>query len=636
MFRWAPSLAFPEWAERKMMLPGGAPFRWRPYQRRIARDMFEPGVAILALRLFSGFGKTFTLGAGFAYAMSEHGARCGVRFPSGDDGREWLAEECKPVIGYEETDDDGTERYHVQGLRATRDVAGFLRLSNNARLQVYGTSPGKTRRAQLDIAMVEEIDAMEDIRGEGDPVAGFFGRTRERRMQRRWAASYPSIAGRSRIDGLVEVSQSLWWLFECLNCGKPWKPLRKHVVFDTDSAGDVSEAWLECPGCKERFNDPERRAMSSDADWYAEENGGFAPDLDENRRAYRAYSAGCMISLGQHDTNFPDYIFEVAVKTNALKRASNPGQAERVIVNQLDAESFRDDAESKPDTGSALALREPWRPSEEIPEGVLYICAGADPNQEFIALEVVGFGLNGETWGLGYLEIHGNVLLDSTWAEFDRQLARTYAHPLAGRIPIHMTCVDSRYQSNRVKPWCKARSRRGVVPIVGSNQLGAPFIGKKTKDPETNVEYRAIGAHEAKDIVYQQLGLSRADDAEGYPPGYMHFPRVDYYGEKYFSELTAEDARMKRSPLDGQFYRHFELGPGKKRNEPLDCRVYAMAAARILNPDIAKLVKHHEKTRNEAAGIVRPRIAETPETKALKAGRRRRRRGGRGGPFVGV
>lgn len=625
------------------MLPDGSPFRWRAPQRSIARDMFEPGVAQLFLRLFSGFGKTFTLGAGFAYGLVEHAARCGVRFPNEGDGEEWLAEELKPVIG-REFEEKGRKVFEVEGIRAVRDVAKMFRLTNGGRLSVFGTSPGKTRRAQLNIAMCDEIDAMPDIPGEGDPVFGFFGRTREQRMQRRWAASYPSIIGASRIDSMVQMSQSLFWLFNCLGCGELWKPHRRHLVYET-VRGEVSGAWIACPRCSERFDDSERREMSERGAWFIEgspeaDEDEWLPDDPETRRSYRAYTAGCMISLGQHDVNYPDYLHEVAAKTESLKTAKNPTAAARVIVNQLDSESFRADVESKPEPKTLWGLRESdWKPGGEIPEGVLAITAGVDPNKEFIALEIVGHGLNDETWGLGYEEIRGNIFRSDTWAALESVLQKRFEHPQAGALPISMTCIDSRYQSTKVvKPWCAARRRMGIVPIVGSNQLGSPFIGQRTTDPNTKVKFVNIGTHEAKDIIYQRLELRPESESEGFPQGFMHFPRIDRYGVKYFEELTAEDSAMKRSPLDGQFYRFFELPAGKKRNEPLDVRVYAMAARQLLNPNLPALAKsYHAKKTNQSEPRKlgpRPRKAKAPASPEERA--RRRRRIARRGPFRGV
>jgi len=56
-------------------------------------------------------------------------------------------------------------------------------------------------------------------------------------------------------------------------------------------------------------------------------------------------------------------------------------------------------------------------------------------------------------------------------------------------------------------------------------------------------------------------------------PGYCHFPAA--YGEGYFAGLTAERVRLKYRM--GHPVREWFL-PSGRRNEPLDIRVYALAA----------------------------------------------------------
>ena len=63
------------------------------------------------------------------------------------------------------------------------------------------------------------------------------------------------------------------------------------------------------------------------------------------------------------------------------------------------------------------------------------------------------------------------------------------------------------------------------------------------------------------------------DEGGSYPPGACHFPQ---YGEEYFKQLTAE--RLVTRIVKGFPRGSWEKEPGH-RNEALDCRVYARAAA---------------------------------------------------------
>lgn len=74
-------------------------------------------------------------------------------------------------------------------------------------------------------------------------------------------------------------------------------------------------------------------------------------------------------------------------------------------------------------------------------------------------------------------------------------------------------------------------------------------------------------------MIYSRLRLAPPTEESGepFPAGYCHFPR---YEEEYFRQLTAE------SLVKG----HWVVGPNQ-RNEALDCRVYARAAASIYGMD---------------------------------------------------
>jgi phage terminase large subunit GpA-like protein len=82
-----------------------------------------------------------------------------------------------------------------------------------------------------------------------------------------------------------------------------------------------------------------------------------------------------------------------------------------------------------------------------------------------------------------------------------------------------------------------------------------------------------LGTPVAKSELYSRLRLAppSVETGEPFPAGYCHFPR---YEEDYFRQLTSE------SFIKG----HWVLGPNR-RNEALDIRIYARAAASIYGMD---------------------------------------------------
>ena len=87
-----------------------------------------------------------------------------------------------------------------------------------------------------------------------------------------------------------------------------------------------------------------------------------------------------------------------------------------------------------------------------------------------------------------------------------------------------------------------------------------------------------IGVKAAKMELYSWLRQNKSTDGKSDPHGYCHFPE---YGPDYFQQLTAEELKTKKTK--GFAVTFFEKI--RNRNEALDCRVYARAAASICGID---------------------------------------------------
>jgi phage terminase large subunit GpA-like protein len=82
-------------------------------------------------------------------------------------------------------------------------------------------------------------------------------------------------------------------------------------------------------------------------------------------------------------------------------------------------------------------------------------------------------------------------------------------------------------------------------------------------------------------IKSEVYGFLRLEIGEGgAPDGYCHFPQYDRH---YFRMLTAEQLRKKKDAKNFDVYEWVKVFD---RNEALDCRVYARAAAAVMNMDL--------------------------------------------------
>ena len=97
----------------------------------------------------------------------------------------------------------------------------------------------------------------------------------------------------------------------------------------------------------------------------------------------------------------------------------------------------------------------------------------------------------------------------------------------------------------------------------------------------------SVGTSTAKDLIYGRLGI---DDATR--PGYIHFPLDSEAGcdAEYFQHLTAEKL-VTRQTKGGEISRWENP---HKRNEALDCAVYALAAKEFTRAPLRELARKLE------------------------------------------
>jgi phage terminase large subunit GpA-like protein len=119
---------------------------------------------------------------------------------------------------------------------------------------------------------------------------------------------------------------------------------------------------------------------------------------------------------------------------------------------------------------------------------------------------------------------------------------------------------------------------RGIETSTNRNILvGAPvpvdvsFGGRKIS---RGARFWPVNTGFAKDEFYGCLRLDRpnAETQDPFPPGYCHYPQMN---AEWFRELTNEALEMH---VDRKGYRSYSWVKHGK-NEALDCRIYARAAA---------------------------------------------------------
>jgi phage terminase large subunit GpA-like protein len=219
-------------------------------------------------------------------------------------------------------------------------------------------------------------------------------------------------------------------------------------------------------------------------------------------------------------------------------------------------------------------------PEEPVPEGVLLITAGVDIQADRLEVELVGWGLNYESWSLNFLRIEGDPTLEGgPWATLDHVLSRKFKHPSGLVLGVYSTAVDSGFLSQNVYKYCHTRRAARIWPVKGIAGEGRPIWDRPTITNKYKVPLYPVGVDTAKTVVMSHLRIQKPEEDEyagGPVPGFAHFPTRQPYDEEYFKQLTSEVVVVRQSP-NGYHKRVWMRRPGR-RAEALDCRVYALAA----------------------------------------------------------
>ena len=261
------------------------------------------------------------------------------------------------------------------------------------------------------------------------------------------------------------------------------------------------------------------------------------------------------------------------------------------------------------DEDTLLARREDY--AAELPDGVLVLTCGVDVQDNRLEYEVVGHGHYGETWGIRRGMLMGSPDTAEPWGQLDDIIQHVYKFRSGRGLRISITLVDSGgHYTQEVYEACRARQPYRVFASKGRGGEGIPYTTPPSRVPireNKNVTcwLYNIGVDAGKAMIMSNLKVGE--------PGakYCHFPLQEAAGyDSYFFNGLLSEKLVLASTKRGKRWQ-WEILPGHKRNEPLDCRNYALAGLRIINPDMDAIERRLK-------GI------EQPQPQATQAPQRRR------------
>lgn len=394
--------------------------------------------------------------------------------------------------------------------------------------------------------------------------------------------STPTIKGLSQIEkGFLGGTQE-YYCSKCPECGTYNNIMFKDIIFDKEEIevnGEIIKSaknvLYACPYCGCVHD--EETIKKQPAKWIAENPSAY-------EKGHRSFWLNAFVSPWKTWKEIVDKFLETKDDVEKLKVTYNTlfGQLweERgEIENEDDIINRRENYERNED-GSLI----------ELQEGVLVLTMGVDTQDDRLEYEVVGHGKYAETWGIKRGFIMGAPDTDAPWEKLDEIIDHTFKFKNGLGTHISLTFVDSGgHYTTEVYKQCKKRQHKKVFPIKGKGGESIPFISiptkqyldkvAKSKKSKNFVYLYTLGVDAGKTIIMDSLKVKEPG------PKYAHFPKDEElkYDRSFFNGLISERQELVETKT-GRKLAWVSI-PGHKRNEALDCRNYAIAAIRLLDPD---------------------------------------------------
>ncbi|MEZ6853004.1 phage terminase large subunit family protein [Halodesulfovibrio aestuarii] len=606
-----------EWADsfRIIGAANATPGRWKtdnaPYQREPMDCMSDRRTRRVSLMWSAQVGKTEIANNVVGYHIAQNPMSVMFMQPTQSDLKTWQETKLTPLL----TDTKqiaevvakprGREGVNNQLMKSY--PGGFLMFS-------WSGSANTMRGRSAPIIICDEIDGY-SVTEEGDPVQLLHQRSATfGDLSKLLEISTPTIKGFSRIEKAFEAGDKRYFYVPCPHCREFQRLQWSQVQWEKDEDGThlPHTALYYCEHCGVGIEDKYKFSMLEKGVWTASKRfmGHASFHLNELYSPWRTWAQ--------------------IVESFLAKKAAGDSQS---FINVSLAETWEEDGEVINES-TLMSRKEVY--VAECPQGVIVITVGVDVQPDRLELEVVGWGMNEESWSIAFAVLPGDpddFGEHSVWNALDDYLDRRFLHESGVELSILASCIDSGGNNTQsVYKYCAKRKSSRRFAIKGQGGVGVPIVSaaKKKKSGKRGrpVDLYMVGVDQCKTLLYRRL------EKEVGTAGSCHFP--DHYPDTYFEQLTAEKCITRY--IKG--FPKREWVKIRPRNEALDCRNYAYAALNIMNPSLTRYQKRIEKQAAELESVQKGQtVVETQEEttvqqRKVKPKTKRKRRPRRRSGFV--
>lgn len=352
------------------------------------------------------------------------------------------------------------------------------------------------------LVLVDEIDRMPDIKGEGQVFELAEARTSTYADGKVIGTSTPTLGNVDTFihpqtglehwavsDTIVSPIWRLWqegtrheWAWPCPNCNEYFIPRFKQLWWPEKSSADEarSSAKLKCPHCENLIEDDKKTDLNQRGCYVAPGQsitklGEVTGIADTHNSDTASFWASGICSFSSKKTfGFLAKKFIAAVKSSEPERIQS-------VFNTDFGELYRVGGDAPPWT----AVRDCGRgyAEGELPAGVRLLTAGVDVQKNRLVYVVRGWGAQFESWLIDYGELWGETEKPAIW-----QRLNEFIHNNWQGQSLSMVAIDSGYQTSMVYQFC--RQHKGLaLATKGHDSLDKPFY---KSDVDVNVRGKTL------------------------------------------------------------------------------------------------------------------------------------------------
>ena len=612
-----------DWSElNKMVIPPGSSFENNLYSKETIRyfeqplnDLIDSEVTRITFIKSSQVGYTFFIMQSIAYLCDHEKKNILVAYPVVDLARDFSNLKWNPFIDSQSLI---RKNYNRRSNVSTKSFG-----NNFVKIKGANTTHAFTQ-VSYPVVIFDEMSNVSTDSGSGDPIQLAVGRTKAFGNKGLVIDGGVLLLEGGVLEREFGFSNQSYWYMPCPECNTfqtflfrdPDSEIYKYFRYDTDENNNYikGSVFIECRNddCDCRFDEEIRRQMINHKDAYWHESKTIA---DGSKNGHKGYFINSLIS--------PLETLDKIAEQHLKAVRSNIPSVRRAFTTDYEARAWKLE-ELSIDHVDKNIIQSVF----EIPKEVTFLTMGADiqkgeANQNWIAYEVVGWSDSYNSYGIEYGELHGALDKPEIWDELieifyqprykDINIQENPIWCEVGLIDVqggfYQEVMSALHRSYEIKnnSWIKHINLPAIYPCKGFSGVNSEKkdlmryfslndtmrkVDEFQNEPWSK-KVNDLNTFLFKDILYTAMSHKTGwDESNNKVYGYCRFvnwtnPKdKNYecpYNKKYFKGLKSESKVFRLTKTRG--YRNV-YNQDVKRNEPLDCKVYAYAAARLVRNSI--------------------------------------------------